>query len=447
MTASLDHADALARARTLVDDRFGVIRQLIVHEVGPSDPPVFCATAQLASTRRFSDVEASRLNGGAALDRGTAMMGALGEAIERYALGLYRECELVRGSFRELESVALDPRRLIFFADEQYASAAFPYVRYEPAVPLSWVRGRSLFDARECLVPAPRAYTPYRAPSRAECFMQSTSTGAACHVDRDRAVLAALYECIERDGVMIAWLNRLSLPRVDAASLEEDGVQRFLAWLADADFSVDLFDATTDLALPTAICILSGPSGRTPALAVGAATRATLAAAAVKALIESAHTFFWIHTRCRGGRAPAFREDYADVTSLDMHSLLYGDPRFRDRVAFFSGDVPPAVRAFKSGVHSSSNGCEAAVSAELDRCIAALRRGGHDAVVIDVTPADIADLGFIVVRAVVADLHPLWGGHQLRCLGGSRVRTVPVTLGYHEAPRSSELNTDPHPMP
>jgi ribosomal protein S12 methylthiotransferase accessory factor len=71
-----------------------------------------------------------------------------------------------------------------------------------------------------------------------------------------------------------------------------------------------------------------------------------------------------------------------------------------------------------------------------------------DAVVIDVTPADVRDAGFVVVRVVVTDLHPLWGGHQLRCLGGTRLRRFPVALGY----RSDEcdrrgLNTAPHPMP
>ncbi len=458
---------ALVRAGRLVDERWGVVRHVVVHDVGPSDPAIFCATAQLASTRPFSDGIASRLNGGAGLDRATATMGALGEAIERYAIGLYRETELLRAPFADLAREAVDPRRLIFFADEQYAWPRFPYVRFDAGAPLSWVAGISLLDGTQRWVPASRVYTPYVAPAAGDRLLQSASTGAACHVDRDRAVLAALYECIERDAVMIAWLSRLALPRLDPATSASRSTRRLLERFAAQGLVALLLDATSDLGIPTVFCILYAPRGTTPSLAVGAATRATLGAAAEKALVESAHTLFWIHTRCRDRPLPAFREDYADVTSLDLHSLLYGHPRMRERVAFLCGEVPAAVRSAKAAARdeaaaaagdsaapaasravSGSAASGESASDELRRCIAVLRRHDLDAVAIDLTPPDVADLGFAVVRVVVADLHPLWGGHQLRCLGGRRLAQVPVRLGYLEAPRAThELNTDPHPMP
>ena len=45
------------------------------------------------------------------------------------------EADLVRGSFDELGVAALDPRRLIFFSEEQYDWRGFPYVRFDPAQP------------------------------------------------------------------------------------------------------------------------------------------------------------------------------------------------------------------------------------------------------------------------------------------------------------------------
>jgi ribosomal protein S12 methylthiotransferase accessory factor len=315
---------------------------------------------------------------------------------------------------------------------------------------MSWARGETIAGGFERLVPASRVYTPYRAPTRAECLMQSTSTGAACHVDRTRATLAGLYECIERDAVMIAWLNRLPLPRLEPrAVIADQRVAAVLGWLAGADFTVALLDATTDVGVPTVMCVLYGPDGTAPAAAVGAATRANVTAAAEKALIESAHTFFWIHTRYRD-RRPAFRDDFADVTSLDLHSLRYGDPDVRDRLAFLCGDVPPAVRTRKHDLAASAAGatCRGDVTLELDRCVAALTALGMEPVVLDLTPCDVATRGFTVVRVVVPDLHPLWGGHHLRCLGGERVHAVPIRLGYRDQPLGPDaLNADPHPMP
>ena len=157
-------SEVLARALSLVGDWCGVVRQVVVHEIGPADPPLFFATARLGSTRGFSDVEAGLLNGGAGSDVSTAVMGAIGEAIERYGIGLYREADLVRGSFDELGVAALDPRRLIFFSEEQYDWRGFPYVRFDPAQPLSWAPGVSLVDGCRRLVPAARVFTPYVAP-------------------------------------------------------------------------------------------------------------------------------------------------------------------------------------------------------------------------------------------------------------------------------------------
>jgi ribosomal protein S12 methylthiotransferase accessory factor len=439
---------ALARAHALVDERFGVVRQIVVHDVGPSDPPLFFSTAQLASTGPFSDAIASTLNGGAGISRAVAMMGALGEAIERYSIGMYREAETIRAPFREVEPIAIDPLRLIFFADAQYEWPQFPYVRFDPASPLSWVAGVSLMDGGERLVPAARVYTPYRAPRAEERLLQSTSTGAACHVDRDRALLSGLYECIERDAVMIAWLNRLPLSGIDPWAIENAELASALECCARVGCSVRMFDATTDIGIPTVLCVLLNPPGTVPSLAIGAATRSTTGAAAAKALVESAHTLFWVHTRCREAGLRRFRPDYSDVVSLDMHSLLYGDPRMREKMTFLLRDAPgsagPAAEVAAARPPSSSDDAVG----ELHRCLLVLRRLGLEAVVVDVTPADIADLGFVVVRIVVADLHPLWGGHHVRCLGGNRVAQVPLTLGHCTRPRMpSELNTDPHPMP
>jgi ribosomal protein S12 methylthiotransferase accessory factor len=444
-----DLQTSVARAASVVDDRFGVVRQLAVHEVGPSDPPFFFATAQLASTRPFSDALASTLNGGAGVTVESALMGALGEAIERYSIGTYREDDTFRASFREVERIAMDPARLIFFAEEQYGWPNFPYARFDPRTPLSWVAGVSLSDGRERLVPASRVYTPYAAPRAEERLLQSTSTGAACHVEKKRAVVLGLYECIERDAVMIAWLNRLPLAPIDASASEDGELAGALERCRSAGLEARLFEATTDVGLPTVLSVLTSPPGVVPSLAVGAATRSTLGPAAAKALIESAHTLFWIHTRCRVSAPPRFRPDYADVTSLDQHSLLYGDPQMRAKLGFLLDGGKNAPRSIPALTRPRSMTLTSDDEPhELERCQALLRELGLDAVVVDVTPPDVADLGLVVVRVVVADLHPLWGGHHVRCLGGARVARVPMTLGYRTHPLGpGELNTDPHPLP
>ena len=209
-----------------------------------------------------------------------------------------------------------------------------------------------------------------------------------------------------------------------------------------------LLDATSDLPLATVVCVLNGPSDDAPAIAVGAATHRSLRQAAIKAVVESAHTWFWIHTRYLEAGVPRFRDDFADIKTLDRHSLLYGDPRMRPRIGFLSEEVPRRVRQWNAAMRAALPHTEANPATELARCVDALARAGLDAIVVDVTPDDVRETGFVVVRVVVPDLHPLWGGHHVRCLGGVRVRRVPVRMGYFDEEReASAFNTDPHPMP
>jgi ribosomal protein S12 methylthiotransferase accessory factor len=52
-----------------------------------------------------------------------------------------------------------------------------------------------------------------------------------------------------------------------------------------------------------------------------------------------------------------------------------------------------------------------------------------------------------VVRAIIPGFHPLFMGHKLRALGGSRLWQVPQSLGYQGINRDTGDNPAPHPYP
>jgi ribosomal protein S12 methylthiotransferase accessory factor len=73
---------------------------------------------------------------------------------------------------------------------------------------------------------------------------------------------------------------------------------------------------------------------------------------------------------------------------------------------------------------------------------------GHRVLVADVTSADVAQLGFHVVRAIVPGYHRLCMGHVLRSLGGRRLWEIPQRLGYEGISRAAGGdNPLPHPFP
>jgi ribosomal protein S12 methylthiotransferase accessory factor len=70
---------------------------------------------------------------------------------------------------------------------------------------------------------------------------------------------------------------------------------------------------------------------------------------------------------------------------------------------------------------------------------------GSDAIVVDLTSPEIAELGFSVVKVYCPGLEQLEGDHRYRLLGGTRWRTVPGKVGIARGGRSP--NPWPHPYP
>jgi len=63
------------------------------------------------------------------------------------------------------------------------------------------------------------------------------------------------------------------------------------------------------------------------------------------------------------------------------------------------------------------------------------------------TTLDVEDLGLKVVRAIIPGFHPLFMGHALRALGGTRLWEVPQKMGWGGISRETGDNPLAHPYP
>jgi ribosomal protein S12 methylthiotransferase accessory factor YcaO len=76
--------------------------------------------------------------------------------------------------------------------------------------------------------------------------------------------------------------------------------------------------------------------------------------------------------------------------------------------------------------------------------LARLKVMGLRALAVDVTSADVASLGFCVLRAFIPGLHPLLFGDGLVSRDERRLRAIAAHWGLPGVP---EPNLDPHPFP
>lgn len=370
--------------------------------------------------------------GGSGARAEEARAAAVGEAVERYSASYADPGELVVASARELGPAAVDPARFALFTQKQYARPGFPYVPFDRDTRLAWVGGRSLPDGRPAWLPAQLVHlVSYRDEPR---IARATSSGLACHGDRDEAVLRALLEVVERDAFMITWNARLSWPRLDWSGNAE--LETFVhARVRPTGLDVRAIDLGAFWDVPCALGVARSTVPGDAPLGVGAAAGATVERAVEKALDEAVRVRTWAHAlRVHAARSSDVIRDFDD------HVRFYADPVNAPRAAFLdasedsraTGDVPALPGAPAATI--------AAICARLDRHSAS-------AYVVDVTSPDVRDAGLTVVRVIAPELCALDVEHDARMLGGRRLYEEPQRLGLAGPLTEDEVNPDPHPFP
>jgi ribosomal protein S12 methylthiotransferase accessory factor len=394
---------------SLVSPLVGVVRGTQEALAGPEDARLAAAWCETAYPRAI-------VGGGSGLSVRDARAAAIGEAVERYSACIVDPDACVVATARELGAAAIDPARFALFSAAQYASAGFPYVRFDLDTRLTWVEGVALPTGEPAWLPAQLVHLAGHEDERPIC--RTTSSGLACQATFEGATVAALLELLERDAFMITWKTRISWPLLDWRD-DERLVSFEETFLRPTGLRWHAIDLSTFWDVPIAAAVVRG--GAT--LGVGAAAATTVERAVIKALDEATRVRTWARAlRASGIEAPAAE----DVEELDDHIRFYADPRNTPKVDFLDGS-PRRKRV--ADVKALDGGIEAL-------CLRLARRN-VTAYAVDVTSSDVREAGVVVVRAIAPELCALDVEHKAQLLGAARL--------YEFA--SGALNPDPHPFP
>ena len=416
-----------------VDDRVGIIRALSTGESSAADIglelPV-AATAYLASYTegRLRHVRDPQVASGKGLTDVDALIGAVGEAIERYSAARYRREDLRLASWNGLgedglrSAPALPVRR-----GAVSRAAASRFAPFDPDRPIHWLRGSWLGSGEPVWVPALTSFFNFMADP-GEHFCQRPSNGLAAGGDLADAALRALFELVERDAFMLTWLCRLPARRIDTSDALEPGVAEIVRQLGERGAAVELYLLDAGTGIPTALCLGLGDGERWPAVTVALACHTDLRTAVRKAILEQGHVGPYIQRLMRESKVPATPEE---VLSLEDHALYYVKPermgafdflrRPRDahQDAVILADVPPAPPPTAAG------------------CAERLSAAGLRVAIADVTSPDVTASPFRVARALGTNMQPIHFGERFRRLANPRLQAHLTARG---------VNPDPHPV-
>lgn len=309
-----DLSPAFQRALgALVDEETGLILRVSEMPLSESQPSClhfamsefldpFLLPLRRNPDRPLETPEGNRFGQGAGLDRQTALWGAVGEAVERCLGHLIGDDRIKIARESDLAGSVASPRDFILFDEEQYADPGFRFRRFNPDHPISWVAGKDLATGALTWVPAAFAVMGHLPANEHDLLDLAYSSGMAAGPNEKAAILSALLEYVERDGVMTFWQGKIPPPEIDLSIIRASIGDPYQALAANPLVNVRAFDITTDLGIPTVLTVIR-PKHR-GGVALGAAARPTQRMALEKSLVESYHTFNWVIDLERGGYDP-----------------------------------------------------------------------------------------------------------------------------------------------
>jgi ribosomal protein S12 methylthiotransferase accessory factor len=230
------------------------------------------------------------------------------------------------------------------------------------------------------------------------------------------------------------------MPRLRIETLSESN-RDLVARFEHSGSSVTVFNITLDVGVPTILSVLQSQSPEAPAFVFAASAEVDPEHAVRKSLEELAHTRRLARSlkTTRSCFVPA--PTYDNVVDQDDHVHLYCDHAHTPLADFlFASDR-------RIGFDEINNLATGDPQQDLEALLKKVRSVNHRVLITDLTTPDVRGLGLRVVRAVIPGFHPLFIGHEIRALGGSRLWEVPQKLGYKGITRESGDNPAPHPYP
>ena len=375
-----------------------------------------------------------------------ALSKVTGEFLERYPLTLYKQEEFVRASVNDLRKYKksfLNIHALAGFADWQKEP---PGRRFDDTSLFHWVPGVELLSNTKALIPAQLVFWNYdvRREPVEPYLRQPITNGAAGHFTRTEAILAGIYENIQRDAFLIRWLRGMPPPRIAHASLRDETLKKTIAEFERYGFEVILLDTTLDCEVPSCTCVLIDTTGRGPAVSLGGGCGSDLERALMRGIAEAHGVCHWLRTQPYG--TVQLRADYKPfrdpLIQQDARLLLWGHESMLQHIQpFISGKEVPVSHADSKYPREF-----ASPEAELERVLATLRAKGegYEVYVYEAQHRILKTLGYASVRVVIPALLPLYLNEMDAPVGSSRLSSVPSAFGHSS---ESELTPWPHPFP
>ncbi len=377
---------------------------------------------------------------GSNLDSNEALAAALAETIERHALCYWSHKKITRGSFEELcHKGAVDPLVFKVFSEKQLENPEYKERHcFNHETIFDWIEAQALIAGKKCLVPAQLIYIGYGGNTE-PMIRHDTTSGAGAGECYERAVYSAVCEAIERDAFLIFWLNKITPPQIDEATIRDENIKKVLNNYRRHNIEIKIFDITSDVGIPTFLVLSIDRSGKGPAVHVSAAADLDSEKAVLHALLENIKIGAGMMQFMARENFKRVNSIYPNFRSMRDRGLWWAQLRAVKEIEWLVQDVKnPMPPNYFQGKNYKE---------KLEALKEKFKNSGHEIYIADITSPVAQKYGLCVAMSLIPGFYPLYLSEHYRGLGVERLYNLPVKLGYFDKPKKEEeINQMPHPM-
>lgn len=389
------------------------------------DEPSFLQyNALLDSIEKYSDgvkYEFSTASGISFNSRHLAMLKCLSEAAERFCLISYLDSSIINSKYKDLKEPALDPS--ILDGNGIYRKKK-----------IGWIKGFNLSENKKTLIPAQLIYMNYKIGRGITILPHPLmSTGAAGGFEHESTLLRAIYEVVERDAFMTSYLNRIKSPRIKLEGIRNKVIQSILDNCGRYKLKLFTFDITNDLGIPSFLTLLIDKTGLGPAVSCGAKSSMRQEEALVGSIVESFLTRPWIRGVMLKNKLRFSKIYPYDINSHLARALYWVSPTMLKHLSFWLNQRPTRLNSFAFSGNSQE---------ELSKVKELFLRKNFEIFYADITLDMFRKLGYLVYKAVVPNLHPLYLNEKYRTIRIPRLKEVSAFFGKNKF----SINKVSHPF-
>jgi len=409
---------------------YNIVREVNKGYVKPYSLPINVYSADVGVVRNELSNSPVSWCTGAGFSRSDALIAALGEAVERYSwLTPPIERAIISAQSKlSCNFIPINKANLIFRKDLTSKQILEKFSDIE----IVWMIAKSLADSREFLFPTIDIFQKML-PLEITDWVVLTTNGIAADTIFERACLSAVYEIIERDASMQFWYKKELPRRVILLNTQNDGLIQLQKRAKLLGLEISIFDITNDIGIPSTFAFIYHNKKGYERIACGSACRLGVYDAAVKALTEASAMWNSLDDlrkyKPRLLRNEVLKE-FPNIKAFDDHVLLYTHTWAKEGYTFLLNGEGKLRR----DMVKENNQGSLSIKDKLKLVVNRLKKKGYDTLILDITPEDVKELGFHVVRAVVPGLVPLFVGKY-------------VNFFSERLPQNAILNQWTHPFP